>query len=385
MEFRYQASAQGNAPCDELGGRPTWRDYVLRVPEIGQAAHLAPELIAEEYRMRQLWGDRPSHDAFISRYPAQLTQLPMWLSRIDDELRADAANVVEPSTKTPFAPAAVDPRAPLPWSDYRLQEHLGSGGFGKVYRAVQKSLDRPVAVKALHKARQRDPRAVEQFLHEARLLARLKHPGIVGVHGLGRYPGGGYFLVLDLVEGEDLQRRIDRGRLTIAEAVRITIAVAEAIQHAHQHGVLHGDLKPSNVLCDTNGAVIVTDFGFGHLLPTEADAANTAPLFGGTLAFLAPEVARSGPPGIPVDVYGLGALLYCLLTGRPPHQFAHDEEARADREGIGDVLAPATIRSEMPSELETLAMTCLATNPATRCSSAAEFADALRRWVSASG
>lgn len=117
-------------------------------------------------------------------FPVQLAQLPVWLAKIDEELRADGIMEPQVSPSSLAVPTAADPRAPLPWSDYLLQEHLGSGGFGKVYRALQRSLDRPVAVKALHKARQRDPQAVEQFIREARLLARLRHPGIVGVQGL---------------------------------------------------------------------------------------------------------------------------------------------------------------------------------------------------------
>lgn len=377
MEFRWQASAQGEVFSVPPGGQPTWHDYVNHVPDIGDVDGIPPALIAEEYRIRQLWGDRPSHDRFISRFPYQLTHVPKLLSQVDDELRADGVDCAESSPPTLELPTAFDPRAPLPWSDYLLQEHLGSGGFGKVYRATQKSLDRRVAVKALHKARQRDPQAVEQFIHEARLLARLRHPGIVGVHGLARFPGGGYFLVLDLVEGEDLQRRIDRGPLPLAEAVRITIAAAEAIQHAHEYGVLHGDLKPSNVLVDSRGTVTVTDFGLGQLLTTASTDLSTLHRHGGTVAYIAPEVVRGGPVGIPVDVYGLGAVLFALLTGRPPR---HAESSTGMyREAMSELNppAPSTFRDNVAPHLDAVVMQCLASDAETRFLSAGDVATAL--------
>jgi tRNA A-37 threonylcarbamoyl transferase component Bud32 len=379
MEFRWQASARGRPLSDSLGGRPTWREYARHVPEIGDVSQIPPALVAEEYRVRQLWGDRPRHDRFISSYPDQLAALPKWLSRIDDELRSDGVNTEEPLTTSAFVPAPADPRAPLSWSDYLLQQHLSSGGFGKVYRALQVSLDRPVAVKALHKARQRDPQAVEQFIEEARLLARLKHPGVVGVHGLGRYPGGGYFLVLDLIEGENLQQWIDCGPMRIDDAVRITIAVAEAIQHAHDHGVVHGDLKPSNVLCDHDGEITVTDFGLGRLLPTGASDTAIARFRGGTLAYLAPEMARGGNIGIATDVYGLGALLYALLTGQPPHKGDRSEAIITRLETGHPVLSPTTIGADISPDLVKLVMKCLATDCAARYATAADVAAELSR------
>jgi hypothetical protein len=379
MEFRWQASARGRSLSDSLGGQPTWWEYAQHVPDIGGVSQIPPVLVAEEYRIRQVWGDRPSHDRFISSYPDQLTRLPKWLSRIDDELRADGVSIEEALATSAFVPAPADPRAPLPWSDYLLQQHLGSGGFGKVYRALQVSLDRPVAVKALHKARQRDPQAVEQFIEEARLLARLKHPGIVGVHGLGRYPGGGYFLVLDLITGEDLQQRMDRGPLRIDDAVRMTIAVAEAIQHAHHHGVLHGDLKPSNVLRDDDGEVTVTDFGLGRLLPTGAGDTTIARFRGGTLAYLAPEAAGDGNIGAATDVYGLGALLYALLTGQPPRKGECAESIVAQLEAGRPPSRPETIRADIPRDLAALVMKCLAADAAARYATAAEVAAELSR------
>jgi len=382
MEFRWQASEQGHEFNDHLGGKPRWTDYVLQVGEIGELGQIPPEMIAEEYRIRQLWGDRPNRDQFISTFPQQFTELPKWLATIDDELQADGA-IPPPGRKSSVTVSdALDSRAPLPWSDYLLQELHGSGGFGKVYRAQHKSSSRTVAVKALHKSHQQDPQAVQQFIQEAQLLDRLNHPGIVGVHGLGRYPGGGYFLVLDWIDGQDLQQQLGHGPASPEEAVRITMAVAEAIQHSHDRGVIHGDLKPSNVLVDEAGHVFVTDFGLAHLLRSTDDCEKTPSARGGTLAFMAPEVVRGDRSSVAVDVYGLGAILYALLTGQPPRQTQASEEMLAGLETGRMPVRPSAIRDDTPRELNTVAMKCLAARAEDRYSSAADVAAALTNWRS---
>lgn len=256
---------------------------------------------------------------------------------------------------------------------------VGSGGFGKVYRAVQKSLDRFVAVKALHKSRQRDPQAVDQFVQEARLLARLSHRGIVGVHGLGRYPGGGYFLVLDWIHGKDLQRRLDQGPASVDEAVRVILSVADAIQHAHERGVIHSDLKPSNVLMGDSGQVHVTDFGLGRLMPGPAESAMRPNVGGGTLAYLAPEAARGNDVNRAVDVYGLGALFYALLTGQSPRQGSDEVSIWSELESGRDPVRPSDIRSELPGHLDEIVMKCLDTNPEARFPDAAGIVEALSK------
>ncbi|WP_197526971.1 protein kinase domain-containing protein [Pirellulimonas nuda] len=205
------------------------------------------------------------------------------------------------------APADVEPLdAPLPYSDFRLERLVGAGGMGKVYRATRLSSGATVAVKALRKDRQREPRAVRQFLNEAAVVQRMSHPGVIRVRGLGRFPSGGYFIVMDYVEGSDLQARIDRERLAPDEALRVVERVAEAVAHAHQAGVVHCDLKPANILLGNHGEVIVTDFGFAQIIADKRPAAA----LGGTLGYLAPEVlSQAATPTPAADVYSLGALL----------------------------------------------------------------------------
>lgn len=194
----------------------------------------------------------------------------------------------------------------LSYSDFYLERLVGDGCMGKVYRARQEGTGHIFAVKALRKSRQTESRAVRQFLHEAEVIQRLDHPGIIRMHGLGRFPAGGYFIVMDYVEGGDLQQRIDQGSLSLEESLRIIQGIAEAIAHAHEAGVIHCDLKPANILLGALGRVVVTDFGFAQFIADE----GTRSAIGGTLGYLAPEVALHGEsPACSADIYSLGALL----------------------------------------------------------------------------
>lgn len=246
----------------------------------------------------------------------------------------------------------------LDYSDFVLEKLIGSGGMGKVYRASQRSTGQRVAVKALRKTHQAEPRAVRRFVQEVEIVGRLRHPNIIGVHGLGQFPGGGYFLVMDLVEGCDLESRLASGPLDIREAVRIVRFVGKAIQHAHDRGVIHCDLKPANVMLDENGKPYVGDFGFAQLLRSGPSERSV----GGTIGYIAPEVLAGGVGAITagVDVYGLGAILYASVTGAPP---GPDIERPRNR--------------DVPTWLRTVWRKCLSIRPSERYSSVKELLAAL--------
>jgi DNA-directed RNA polymerase specialized sigma24 family protein/tRNA A-37 threonylcarbamoyl transferase component Bud32 len=227
----------------------------------------------------------------------------------------------------------------LAYGDIVLLRQLGQGGMGKVYRATWRGSDRPVAVKLLRKPLRSHPTVASRFRAEAALLTRLRHPGIVAVHGVGLLPDGGHFLVMDLVEGSDLARQ---PRPPVGEALRWVAEAADAIDHAHRMGVVHCDLKPSNLLLSADGHVLVSDFGLARLL-----AEGDAPC-GGTAGFMAPEqFDPEGRVSPRTDVYALGAVLHALLP-------------------------------ERPLEVEMLCQRCLAPDPAARLASAAELASDLR-------
>lgn len=274
---------------------------------------------------------------------------------------------------------AIQDNAILLWQDYMLKQHVGSGGFGKVYRAVELQRNRTVAIKSLHKRHQRDQWAVRQFVREAQIMAKVCHPSIVGVHGLGQYPGGGYFLVMDWVDGENLQQKVNRAPLPVAEAVRIVNNVVGAISAAHHGNVLHGDLKPANILISRQNAVYVADFGLASL---RSQTLNTNTIRGGTLAYLAPEQLTNTPLDFSVDVYGLGGLLYSILTGRPPRTGSPDTILGDLERGIPPV-PPSCWGISLPSQLEALVMNCLASDPAARLPTVEQFRLELKAFCEA--
>jgi Tol biopolymer transport system component len=211
--------------------------------------------------------------------------------------------------------------------NFEVLEELGRGGMGIVYRAHDRRLDRDVALKVLHPERwDRLPRAtlVALFEREARATARLEHPGIVALHEAGAHEGSLY-LVLQLVRGRTLAAHLTRP-MSRSAALTTVRAIADAVAHAHGHGVLHRDLKPQNVLVDDEGHVRVLDFGLATLQATELDATRRA----GTPMYMAPEQRTGAPPDPRTDVWGLGLLLYQTLTAYAPPPF--DEPAALERE-----------------------------------------------------
>jgi tetratricopeptide (TPR) repeat protein len=252
--------------------------------------------------------------------------------------------------------------------------------MGVVYRAENPDSGEQVAVKLPFES---DPR----FEQESQALAQLDHPGVVGFREAFTDDAGRQALVMEWVEGETLQQRLSRdGPPRVDKAVRLAIELSQAVEHAHQRGVLHRDLKPSNVVIDAGGRLRLTDFGLGKLLPaarriSQASLTRTGELMG-TPAYMAPEQAagekaRVGPRS---DVYGLGATLYALLTGRPPFKGvtplntlnAVFEEAP---------LPPSTHRAEVPAGLDAVVLRCLAKEPDERFPSAAALSQALEPWA----
>jgi hypothetical protein len=347
MEFRWRSASDVDVSHDTIGLKPSLSAYVQAFPELGDVDQLPPWIIAEEYRLLLLWEDQSAQAKLISRFRDRHDLLPL-LRKGDREVFADTRQVAARRARSRPKAVRFDPRAPLPYQDYVLEGVLGIGGTGKVYRARQKSLGRFVAIKALRKSLQTDETAVELFLREARIVGRLRHPNIVAVHGLGRFPGGGYFMAMDLVDGQDLRKwQVDRA-VAIEEAVRIVRAVIAAVGYAHERGVIHCDLKPANILIARDGGVFVTDFGFAHLLEPSL---GRAAVIGGTLPYMAPELldAETAIISPRVDIFGVGAILNSLLVGR-----------------------------DVPTRLAEICSKCLAESPQARFQSAAELDAALR-------
>lgn len=266
--------------------------------------------------------------------------------------------------------------------DYELLGELGRGGMGVVYRARQTSLDRVVALKLMHRGLSADGGHAARFLREARVAASLRHPGIVAIYDLGRLDGVPFF-TMELVDGSSLEGLLADGPVAPARAAELVMIVAQSVAHAHESGVVHRDLKPSNVLLDLDGRPKLADFGLAKDLSAHAPRGATQPGFLiGTPAHMAPEQAAGDTSGQPaVDIYGLGALLYHLLTGCVPHT-ATTLDAIVRQIIEETPLAPGVLVADLPAPIEAIVMRCLAKRPADRYASAREVAAELERFLS---
>ena len=263
--------------------------------------------------------------------------------------------------------------------DYELLGEIGRGGSAVVYRARQQGLNRIVAVKLSRHADSSDN--ADRMRFEAEAVARVEHPGIVPIYETGDFQGRPYFS-MKLFEAGSLDARLPAFSHDPARAAELVETIARAVHHAHQLGILHRDLKPSNILLDADGRPHVADFGLAKRITADADLTCTGELIG-TPVYIAPERIPgspfAGPATIASDVYGLGAILYALLTGRPPF---HGESSLAALLAVGtdDVVSPRSLNARVDRDLETICLKCLEKNPQRRYLTAGELAEDLRRW-----
>ena len=291
-----------------------------------------------------------------------------------------SAEADNPTSSPGIGRATREPTILGDFGDYEVQEEIGRGGQGVVYRARQKSLNRTVALKVIGLGNWAGDAHVKRFRREAEAAARLEHPGIVPIHEVGERDGSCYFS-MKFVEGGQLDQVVGSGPISPPRAVELIAKVARTVHYAHQHGILHRDIKPGNILLDAKGEPHLTDFGLARLVETESTVTGTLDLLG-TPSYMAPEQALGINSALTAatDVYALGAVLYQLLTGHPPFaggttyetiKLLLDTEPRQ----------PRAWNPKIDHDLSTICLKCLEKDPPRRYSSALALAEDLERWL----
>jgi eukaryotic-like serine/threonine-protein kinase len=360
------------------------------------------EVLAEYFR--EVDAGRADPAPFLSLYPhlaaelaavfADLDRVSGWTKPLQELHLAVATLPPDGNNTLPWTETKALPPVPV-FGDYELLEHIGEGGMGVVYKAWQKSLKRPVALKMIRSGQFASPADLQRFRNEAELVGNLDDTHIVPIYYVGEHDGRLYY-TMKLIEGGNLASRLDEFRLPAPGAapasrrevrdrqvklVQLLRCLARSVNHAHRRGILHRDLKPGNVLLDPQGEPHITDFGLAKRFEGETMAEESG-LIVGTASYMSPEQASGRTRGLTtaVDVYSLGAMFYELLTGQPPFRgdnFLETLQQVREREPV----PPRSVNPHVDRDLETICLKCLEKDPKRRYRSAERLAESLECWL----
>lgn len=307
-------------------------------------------------------------------------------STASDEQFLAAARDAHAAPESSYIPST-DTSLPQRIAQYRIVSVLGSGGMGTVYEAEQQNPRRAVALKVVRGGQYIDQHYVRLFQREAQTLARLRHPNIAAIYESGRTDDGQHFFAMELVRGTVLNDYVGRQELDLRTKLRMLATICDAINYAHQRGVIHRDLKPTNIIVDSQGQPKILDFGLARMTDADIAAATIVTEVGkiqGTLAYMSPEQARGNPDEIDLrsDVYALGVILFELVTGQLPY----DVEQSALHESVRTICEvpprkPRTLARHVPSDIETIILKAIAKEPDRRYQHAAALREDVERFL----
>lgn len=368
MEHRHQSP----------DGSSDHADSYVQVQRLFMAAVELPR----EDRISWVEAQPGVHPQILKQVVAALKADAVWEDGSDESASDDpatAATVCGNRDETQHSRSRVFPQIP----NYEIVDEIDRGGMGVVYRARQHRPDRIVAIKMMKMGAFSSETDVERFLNEANAASSLDHASVVPIYEVGEFLGEP-FIVMKFIDGETFSRVLQRGELSTTEAIRKLCVVAQAIADAHEHGIIHRDLKPSNILIDRNTErPWVTDFGLSKKLDADASLTAAGDIMG-TPGYMAPEQAfGQAKTALPTaDVYGLGAILYQILTGHPPIQSVDGNIAKTiELIREHDVVAPRATNRRIPKQLNTVCAKSLETDPGLRYQNAGDFADDLQRCL----
>lgn len=384
----------------KAGRQPRIENYLLKVQEPIQSRLLC-ELLRVELDCRRLRGEKPTAANYHSRFPEHRALIEKVLQGgLPKFLPVPAGCREQPEAPRDIGAPPPSPTglhvsrgdsdgesssenssAPPKIPGYEILGDLGKGGMGIVYKARQVELDRIVALKMIQTHRLRDGASRIRFRSEARAVAKFDHPNIVRVYDSGEHDGRPYY-ALELVQGGNLEQQRQRGHWSPREAVQLVAQLADAVEYAHRQGIVHRDLKPENILLTVDGTPKITDFGLSKQLQDDLGNQTCPGEPIGTPAYMAPEAAdgRLESIGPSTDIFGLGGILYFLLTGRPLFQGKRLalvlKQARQ-----GQVSPLRQFNRRIPAALERICLKALAPDPQKRYASAAALSEDLRRFL----